>query len=137
MNKSADKIIRKTINLTRSAIKKFKKFSYELDDYDEDYDENFDESYDDYFLEDEFKDVITEQKEKLEDLSVDLHSFLEDYSGTYEYELEQAQMSIDSACAELDEILANFYPWNCSSDCNVEIVNTVEYLEEVLEALES
>lgn len=132
MNKSADKIIRKTINLTRSAINKLKKFSYELDDYDEE----FDESDDDYFLEDEFKEVITEQKEKLKDLSVDLHSFLEDYSGTYEYELEQAQMSIDSACTELDEILANFYPWNCSGDCNVEIVNTVEYLEEVLEVLE-
>lgn len=50
MNKSADKIIRKTINLTRSAINKLKKFSYELDDYDEDYDEDFDESDDDYFL---------------------------------------------------------------------------------------
>ena len=133
MNNSADKIIRKTINLTRSAINKLKKFSYELDDYDED----FDESDDDYFLEDEFKDVVTAQKEKLEDLSVDLHSFLENYSGTYEYKLEQAKMSIDSACAKLDEILANFYPWNCSSDCNTEIVSTVEYLEEVLEVLES
>ena len=130
------KRLKKFISCIRCVINKLKRFSIEMED-EYDIEDEYTDCDDGYYLESEFETVIKDQREKLEDLSVDMNRFIDDYSGDYDYELEQAVGAIYCACAELDEISANFYPWNCSGDCNREIVNTVEYLNDVIDSLES
>lgn len=133
MSKSEKKIARKTINWCKSVKKNIGKFSYEYDD-EENYD---DDSYDDeYPFEDDFKEIINKQHERLNDVYVELNSFLEDYDGSHEYELSQANMNIDSADVQLQDILANISSWDSSKDFNNQIVDAVEYLDEAIEYLE-
>ena len=134
MNRSEKKIVRKAINICKSVKNAIGKFAY---DYDEDYEFDEDEdNEDDCYLGDQFLDVIAAQKERLDNLFVDLSDFLEDYSGEYEEEISQAQMSIDLASGELSYIETNFSTWDGESTFYGEISNAVEYLEEAIEYLE-
>lgn len=134
MTTSEQKIVRKTINWCNSVKKNIGKFSYE---YEDDYDSEDDyENDDEYPLESDFIRIITKQRERLDDLYVDLNDFLEDYDGSNEYEMHQAQMSIDYASVQLQDIEANYNSWDSSSDFNTQIVDAVESLDEAIEYLE-
>lgn len=128
------KIICKIINLCKSVKKNIGKFSYE---YDEDYDIDDDyDSDDEYPLESDFINIIAKQRERLDDLNVDLNDFLEDYNGDHEEEMHQAQMSIDYASIQLQDIEVKYDSWDSSSDYNNQIANAVESLEEAIEYIE-
>ena len=133
MSISAKKIARKTINWCKSVKKSIGKFSYEYDD-----EENYDnDSYDDeYPFEDDFKDIITKQHERLNDLYVELNEFLEDYNGEHEYEFSQAKMNIDCADVQLQDILSKISSWDNMRDFNDQIVEAIKYLDEAIEYLE-
>ena len=134
MNTSRAKIVRKTINWCKSVKKNIGKFSYE---YDEDYDIDDDyDSDDEYPLESDFINIIAKQRERLDDLNVDLNDFLEDYNGDLEEEMHQAQMSIDYASIQLQDIEVNYDSWDSSSDYNNQIASAVESLDEAIEYLE-
>ena len=135
MATSEQKIIRKTINWCKSVKKNISKFSYELEEDYED-DDNYD-SEDEYPLESDFINIIAKQRERLDDLYVDLNDFLEDYDGEYEYEIHQAQMSIDYASVQLQDIESNYDSWNSSSDYNNQIVSAAESLDEGIKILYS
>lgn len=128
MSISEIKISRKTINWCKSVKKNIGKFSYE---YEDDYD-----SGDEYPLESDFINIITKQRERLDDLCVDLNDFLEDYDGCHEDEMHQAQMSIDYASVQLQDIEANYDSWDSSCDYNTQIVDAVESLDEAIEYLD-
>ena len=134
MTTSESKLVRKTINWCKSVKKNIGKFSYELEEDYED-DDNYD-SEDEYPLESDFINIIAKQRERLDDLYVDLNDFLEDYDGNYEYEIHQAQMSIDYASVQLQDIESNYDSWNSSSDYNNQIVSAAESLDEAIEYLE-
>lgn len=134
MSKSEKKIVRKTINWCKSVKKNIGKFSYEYDDEDN-YDDD-DSDDEDYLFESNFVEIITKQKERLDDLCVELNDFLEDYDGDHEYEIGQANMNIDSASVQLQDIVVNYDSWDNSSDYNNQIVDAVEYLDEAIEYLE-
>ena len=133
MSKSEKKIARKTINWCKSVKKNIGKFSYEYDDEDN-YD---DDSYDDeYPFEDDFKEIINKQHERLNDVYVELNDFLEDYDGEHEYEFSQAKMNIDSADLQLQDILSKISSWDNTRDFNDQIVEAIKYLDEAIEYLE-
>ena len=133
MSISAKKIARKTINWCKSVKKNIGKFSYEYDD-EENYD---DDSYDDeYPFEDDFKEIINKQHERLNDLYVELNEFLEDYNGEHEYEFSQAKMNIDCADVQLQDILSKISSWDNMRDFNDQIVEAIKYLDESIEYLE-
>ena len=134
MTTSESKLVRKTINWCKSVKKNISKFSYELEEDYED-DDNYD-SEDEYPLESDFINIIAKQRERLDDLYVDLNDFLEDYDGDYEYEIHQAQMSIDYASVQLQDIESNYDSWNSSSDYNNQIVSAAESLDEAIEYFE-
>ena len=134
MTTSESKLVRKTINWCKSVKKNIGKFSYELEEDYED-DDNYD-SEDEYPLESDFINIIAKQRERLDDLYVDLNDFLEDYDGDYEYEIHQAQMSIDYASVQLQDIESNYDSWNSSSDYNNQIVSAAESLDKAIEYLE-
>ena len=127
MTTSESKLVRKTINWCKSVKKNISKFSYELEEDYED-DDNYD-SEDEYPLESDFVNIIAKQRERLDDLYVDLNDFLEDYDGDHEYEIHQAQMSIDYASVQLQDIESNY-------DSNNQIVSAAESLDEAIEYLE-
>ena len=134
MSISAKKIARKTINWCKSVKKNIGKFSYEYDDED---------NYDDgdtcvlyYEWESNFDEIITKQHERLNDVYVELNDFLEDYDGDHEYELSQANMNIDCAYEQLQDILNNISSWDNTRDFNDQIVNAIEYLDEAIKYLE-
>lgn len=134
MTTSETKIIRKTISICKSVKNAIGKFSY---DYEEDYDfEEDEDSEDDCYLGDKFLDVVAAQKERLDNLYVDIENFLEDYDGEYEEEISQAQMSIDLASGELSYIEINFSTWDSESVFYGEIISAVESLDEAIECLE-
>lgn len=134
MSRSEKKIVRRTINTCKSVMNAIGKFSYE---YEEDYEfEEDEDSEDDCYLGDKLLDVISVQKERLDNLFVDLSDFLEDYIGEYEEEISQAQMSIDLASGELSYIEINFSTWDGESVFYGEIASAIEYLEEAIEYLE-
>ena len=124
MATSEQKIIRKAINWCKSVKKNIGKFSYELE---EDYGTP---------LESDFINIIAKQRERLDDLYVDLNDFLEDYDGDHEYEIHQAQMSIDYASVQLQDIENNYDSLDSSSDFNNQIVSAAESLDEAIEYLE-
>ena len=134
MATSEQKIIRKTINWCKSVKKNISKFSYELEEDYEDND-NYD-SEDEYPLESDFINIIAKQRERLDDLYVDLNDFLEDYDGDHEYEIHHAQMSIDYASVQLQDIENNYDSLDSSSDFNNQIVSAAESLDEAIEYLE-
>lgn len=134
MATSEKKIVRKAINWCKSVKKNTGKFSYELEEDYED-DDNYD-SEDEYPLESDFINIIAKQRERLDDLYVDLNDFLEGYDGDYEYEIHQAQMSIDYASVQLQDIESNYDSWNSSSDYNNQIVSAAESLDEAIEYFE-
>ena len=134
MTTSESKLVRKTINWCKSVKKNISKFSYELEEDYED-DDNYD-SEDEYPLESDFVNIIAKQRERLDDIYVDLNDFLEDYDGNHEYEIHQAQMSIDYASVQLKDIEVNYDSWDSSSDYNNQIVNAAESLDEAIEYLE-
>ena len=121
---SEQKIIRKTINWCKSVKKNISKFSYELE---EDYG---------IYSESDFVNIIAKQRERLDDLYVDLNDFLEDYDGYHEYEIHEAQMSIDYASVQLQDIENNYDSLDSSSDFNNQIVSAAESLDEAIEYLE-
>ena len=134
MSKSEKKIARKAINWCKSVKKNIGKFSYEYDDED-DHDEG--DSNDIYYeFEYDFNEIITNQHERLNDIYVEINDVLEDYDGDYEYELSQANMNIDCAYEQLQDILDNISSWNNKRDFNDQIVNAIEYLDEAIEYLE-
>lgn len=134
MNRSEKKIVRKIINICKSVKNAIGKFSY---DHEEDYEfeEDEDSEYDCY-LGDKFLDVIEAQRERLDNLYTDIGKFLEDYSGEYEEEINQAQMSIHLASGELSYIETNFSTWDGESTFYGEIVSAVESLDDAIEYLE-
>ena len=134
MATSEQKIIRKTINWCKSVKKNISKFSYELEEDYED-DDNYD-CEDEYPLESDFVNIIAKQRERLDDTYVDLNDFLEDYDGDHEYEIHQAQMSIDYASVQLQDIENNYDSLDSSSDFNNQIVSAAESLDEAIEYLE-
>ena len=134
MSMSEKKIARKAINWCKSVKKNIGKFSYEYDD-EENYDD--DDNYDECdAFESDFKEIITKQHERLNDVYVELNDFLEDYDGDHEYELSQANMNIDYADVQLQDILANISSWDSSRDFNNQIVDAIENLDEAIEYLE-
>ena len=135
MSISAKKIARKTINWCKSIKKNIGKFSYEYDDEDN-YDDG--DTCDQYYeWESNFDEIITKQHERLNDLYVELNDFLEDYDGNHEYELSQANMNIDSADLQLQDILSKISSWDNTRDFNDQIVEAIKYLDEAIEYLES
>ena len=134
MNISAKKIARKTINWCKSVKKNIGKFSYEYDDEDN-YD-NGDTCVQYYEWESNFDEIITKQHERLNDLYVELNDFLEDYDGNHEYELSQANMNIDSADLQLQDILSKISSWDNISSFDDQIVEAIKYLDEAIEYLE-
>ena len=124
MATSEQKIIRKTINWCKSVKKNISKFSYELEE--------------DYGIssESDFVNIIAKQRERLDDLYIDLNDFLENYDGDNEYEIHQAQMSIDYASVQLQDIENNYDSLDSSSDFNNQIVSAAESLDEAIEYLE-
>ena len=134
MSISAKKIARKTINWCKSVKKNIGKFSYEYDDEDNYDDDDTCVQY--YEWESNFDEIITKQHERLNDLYVELNDFLEDYDGNHEYELSQANMNIDSADLQLQDILSKISSWDNTRDFNDQIVNAIEYLDEAIEYLE-
>ena len=124
MATSEQKIIRKTIHWCKSVKKNISKFSYELEE--------------DYGIssESDFVNIITKQRERLDDLYVDLNDFLEHYDGDNEYEILQAQMSIDYASVQLQDIENNYDSLDSTSDFNNQIVSAAESLDEAIEYLE-
>ena len=134
MSMSEARNVRKTINWCKSVKKNIGKFSYEYDE-EENYDD--DDIWGAYYpWESNFDETITKQHERLNDVYVELNGFLEDYDGSHEYELTQANMNIDSADVQLQDILANISSWDSSRDFNNQIVDAVEYLDEAIEYLE-
>ena len=133
MSTTEQKIVKTTITWCNSVKKNISKFSYEFDEY---YDDDDDDGIDDaYYIESGFKDAISKQREKLDDLYTDIHDYLEDYDGNYEYELHQAQMAIDSASMELQDIENNYNSLDSSSHYNNQIVNVIEALDEAIDYL--
>ena len=133
MSTAEQKIVNTTIKWCKSVKKNISKFSYEFDEYyDDDDDDGSDEAY---YIESGFKDAISKQREKLDDLYTDIHDYLEDYDGNYEYELHQAQMAIDSASMELQDIENNYNSLDSSSHYNNQIVNAIESLGEAIDYL--
>ena len=134
MSISAKKIARKTINWCKSVKKNIGKFSYEYDDEDN-YDDG--DTCDQYYeWESNFDEIITKQHERLNDLYVELNDFLEDYDGNHEYELSQANMNIDSADLQLQDILSKISSWDNTSSFDDQIVEAIKYLDEAIEYLE-
>lgn len=134
MATSEQKIARKTINWCKSVKKNIGKFSYEYDDEDN-YDDG--DTCDQYYeWESNFDEIITKQHERLNDVYVELNDFLEDYDGDHEYELSQANMNIDCAYEQLQDILNNMSSWDNTRDFNDQIVNAIEYLDEAIKYLE-
>jgi hypothetical protein len=134
MATSEQEIVRKTINWCKSVKKNISKFSYELEEDYED-DDNYD-CEDEYPLESDFVNIIAKQRERLDDTYVDLNDFLEDYDGDHEYEIHQAQMSIDYASVQLQDIESNYDSLVSISDFNNQIVSAAESLDEAIEYLE-
>jgi hypothetical protein len=60
----------------------------------------------------------------------------EDYDGDHEYEIHQAQMSIDYASVQLQDIENNYDSLDSISDFNNQIVSAAESLDEAIEYLE-
>ena len=135
MNIYERKVIKDTVSAIKSVKKTFGQFSYELDE-DYSYDSNNDNDTE-YLSDNDFKDAITEQREKLDKLYIDLNNLLEDYTGEYEYEIHQAQMAIDSASLDLQSIENNYCCWNGPGASNDELVSSAEHLDEAIEYLES
>lgn len=135
MATSEQKIVRKTINWCKSVKKNISKFTYELEEDYEKEDDNYD-GEDEYPLESDFVNIITKQRERLDDLYVDLNDFLDDYDGDNEYEIHQAQMSIDYASVQLQDIESNYHFWNSPSDYYELIESAAESLDEAIEYLE-
>ena len=134
MSRSEKKIVRKAINWCKSVKKNIGKFSYEYDD-EENYDD--DDIWGAYYpWESNFDETITKQHERLNDLYVELNEFLEDYDGEHEYELSQANMNIDCADMQLQDILSKISSWDNTRDFNDQIVEAIKYLDEAIEYLE-
>ena len=134
MATSEQKIARKTINWCKSVKKNIGKFSYEYDDEDNYDDDDTCVQY--YEWESNFDEIITKQHERLNDVYVELNDFLEDYDGDHEYELSQANMNIDCAYEQLQDILNNISSWDNTRDFNDQIVEAIKYLDEAIEYLE-
>lgn len=128
------KIARKTINWCKSVKKTIGKFSYEYDDENNYDDGDNNDLY--YEFESNFDEIITNQHERLNNVYVELNDFLEDYDGDHEYELSQANMNIDCAYEQLQDILKNISSWDNTRDFNDQIVNAIEYLDEAIKYLE-
>lgn len=140
MKKSAIKVVKKAINWCKSVKNNIDQFSYENDDEEDCDEEDCDDDYfedDDCDIENDFENVISCQRERLEILIDDLDDLLEDYDGQYEDDLHQAKMSIYTASEELQDIENNIsHSLNLFADFNDQIENAVEYLDDAIDILE-
>ena len=135
MNIYERKVIKDSVNTIKAVKKVFGQFSYELDEnYSYDIDDDNDNEYP---SENDFKEAITEQRERLDTLCVDLNNLLENYNGEYEYEIQQAKTAIELASADLQSIENNYSCWNGPGASNDELESSAEHLDEAIDYLES
>ena len=127
-------IIRKAVNCCKSIRNAIGQFSNE---FEEDYElEEDEDSEDDFYLGNDFLDVVKAQRDRIDNLSIELDCLLEDVEWEFPTQIILAQASLDLAAIELQEIDNSYGVWKNSGHYESEIFNTIEYLDEVIEHLE-